>query len=76
MQIANSADGRKILYDIFPIKKAEGVQTMDIATTEDSVPQNGNGVKGQFSTNAVTEAQNEKGLNMEQESSCSVLKDG
>ena len=65
LRIANSANGEKILYDIFPIKKVEGVQTMDIATTEDSVPQNGNGVNPQ--NTKITDAQNEKGLDHEQE---------
>ncbi len=45
LHIANSADGRKILYDIDPIKKVEGARKSAPTTTANSVPQNGNGVK-------------------------------
>ena len=37
LRIANSANGEKILYDIFPINKVEEAQTMGTATTIDKV---------------------------------------
>ena len=39
LNIANSTNGEKILYDIYPIKKVEGSVTSDTTTTNDSVSQ-------------------------------------
>ncbi len=47
LHIANSADGRKILYDIDPIKKVEGARK-SAPTTTTNVPQNDPDVKTQF----------------------------
>ena len=33
LQIANSANGEKILYEIYPIEKVEGVEEIDTAST-------------------------------------------
>lgn len=41
LQIANSADGRKILYDIDPIKMAEGAGKHAPTTANDSIPNSG-----------------------------------
>lgn len=49
LNIANSSNGEKILYDIFPIKKVGQSVTSDTSTTNDSVPQNSKSVKGSFS---------------------------
>lgn len=42
LRVANSANGEKILYDIFPIEKAAGVRTSDTATANPIIPQNFN----------------------------------
>lgn len=39
LQIANSTNGEKILYEIHPIKKVEGVEQIDTTSTNDSIPQ-------------------------------------
>ena len=44
LRIANSTNGEKILYDIFPINKVEEAQTMGAATTNGIVSQPGTGV--------------------------------
>ncbi len=49
LNIANSADGRKILYDIDPIKKVEGAKNVANTSTTTNIPQNGTIVNGQFS---------------------------
>lgn len=40
LRIANSANGEKILYDIFPIEMVEQSGTSDTSTTDNSIPQN------------------------------------
>lgn len=45
LQIANSADGRKILYDIDPIKTVEGAIKSAPATTTSNIAQNNGAVK-------------------------------
>lgn len=40
LRVANSANGEKILYDVFPIEKAAGVRTSDTATANPIIPQN------------------------------------
>ncbi len=37
LRIANSANGEKILYDIFPIKKVEGAGTAATTTTNNNI---------------------------------------
>lgn len=37
LRIANSTNGEKILYDVFPIEKVGGVKTLDTAPTDDSI---------------------------------------
>lgn len=49
LNIANSSNGEKILYDIFPINKVGQSVTSDTSTTNDSVPQNSKSVKSSFS---------------------------
>lgn len=61
LQIANSADGRKILYDIDPIKMTEGAIKLAPTTANNNVPQNEGGVKGKFSLKTIDEM--EKSLN-------------
>ena len=45
MRIANSINGEKILYDIFPIKMVERSGTSDSTATKNSIHQNGDSVK-------------------------------
>ena len=40
LNIANSANGEKILYDIVPIKKVEGSVTSDTTATNNGIRQN------------------------------------
>lgn len=42
LRVANSTNGEKILYDIFPIEKAAGVRTSDTATANPIIPQKPN----------------------------------
>ncbi len=49
LHIANSADGRKILYDIDPIKMTEGAGKQAPTTVNESLPQSTNNVKTQYS---------------------------
>lgn len=39
LRVANSANGEKILYDVFPIKMVEQSGTSDTSTTTDRIPQ-------------------------------------
>ena len=56
LQIANSADGRKILYDIDPIEMAEGAIKSAPTTATTMVQQNGNNVKNRNSLSEQGEA--------------------
>lgn len=56
LHIANSTDGRKILYDITPINMTEGAGNHAPTTATTNVPQTGNGVKGKNSLSAAGEA--------------------
>lgn len=49
LRIANSANGEKILYDIFPIKMVEGARTLAATTTNDMVSQPAPTVKNESS---------------------------
>ncbi len=49
LNIANSAHGEKILYDIFPIKKVGQSVTSDKSTTNNSISQNTENSQGKFS---------------------------
>ena len=49
LNIANSSNGEKILYDIYPIKMVEQSVTSDTSTTKDSIPQTPQIVKRQNS---------------------------
>ncbi len=40
LNVANTANGEKILYDVDPIKKVEGAVKSAPATTDNSIPQN------------------------------------
>ena len=53
LQIANSADGRKILYDIDPIEMAEGAIKSAPTTANNNVPQPTPGVNPQTTTNGT-----------------------
>ena len=44
LHIANSANGEKILYEIHPIKKVEGVEKLDTQSTNGRIAQNPNSV--------------------------------
>ena len=49
LNIANSSNGEKILYDIFPINKVGQSVTSDTSTTKDRIPQNPDSVNSDFS---------------------------
>ena len=53
LRIANSVNGEKILYDIFPIKKVERSGTSDTSATTNSIPQN----SGNVNTNSANSSQ-------------------
>ena len=56
LHIANSADGRKILYDIGPIEMAEGAINSAPTTANTKVAQNGEIVKHDYSLSKKTDA--------------------
>jgi len=49
LRIANSTNGEKILYDIFPIKKVEGAGTAATTTTNNNIASPKGNVNGKFS---------------------------
>ena len=49
LNIANSVNGEKILYEVYPIKKVEGVEKIDTASTEHSISQSPDSVNTKFS---------------------------
>lgn len=51
LQIANSTNGEKILYEIHPIEKVEGVEQIDTTSTKDMLPQKKLIVKRQMKNN-------------------------
>ena len=47
LNIANTTNGEKILYDIYPIEMVEGAETSATTTTNKNIPQTSDGVKGE-----------------------------
>ena len=70
LNIANAADGRKILYDIGPIKNAGRAIELAAIPANNSVAQSASAVNPQNAE--ITDAQNEKGLDREQEATFSL----
>ncbi len=60
LNIANASDGRKILYDISPIKKVEGAISSAPTSTEVSVAQKKHEVKQKFSISPASEISSEE----------------
>ena len=58
MNIATTADGEKILYDVFPIEKVGGVETFDTAPTDDSIAPLPENVNSKFSLSLDSEVKN------------------
>ena len=76
LNVANSANGEKILYDISPIKKVGRSVKSDTLPTDNNVAQNSDNVKhSQPEGKQLTEEQNEHGLNREEEVSFSLSND-
>lgn len=76
LNVANSANGVKILYDISPIKKVGQSIKLDTSLPTNNIPQTVDEVKNSFDAgDNITDAQNESGLDRKQEVDFSLSRD-